>query len=429
MYFRTHCWKAQKFHFDRTAHPDATLRPGPNEMASAALVKNIFGSDSDDDSDAEIIAGGVATTTEPEKTTNEGGEDLAAVQPSTSDANETDVVVPRKSSLETYDSDDEDGDDASRRSVPRGPPLHLELPCGEDEKDDSGRGGNARVAVAKLSNIFGVNPRAFDAATHATETVTFIDADGIERMRTSDENVVRWRVNPTSGAVESNARVVEWSDGSRQLFIGDEVLEMTEREAPASDETFLYLRRPGLMQARGRLSSKITFRPATLDSKTHKRLTAAIDKKHGSRATRTMEYVSRVDPEKEKEALDAELEKAARESAALLRKQQKMMKEDRERRYYETGGRAAVDVGYTEAYYERRGGSGDEGEDAAGARMDADFLEAEAEDAAAAEAPFGAPVADQEMNDDDDDEEDDVAAAEPTERKKRRMVDDEEEDE
>jgi RNA polymerase-associated protein LEO1 len=177
------------------------------------------------------------------------------------------------------------------------------------------------------------------------------------------------------------------------------------------------------------LSSKITFRPATLDSKTHKRLTAAIDKKHGSRATRTMEYVSRVDPEKEKEALDAELEKAARESAALLRKQQKMMKEDRERRYYETGGRAAVDVGYTEAYYERRGGSGDEGEDAAGARMDADFLEAEAEDAAAAEAPFGAPVADQEMNDDDDDEEDDVAAAEPTERKKRRMVDDEEEDE
>lgn len=394
-------------------------------MASAALVKNIFGSDSDDDSDAEIIAGGgaAATTTKP---TNENGEDLAAVQPSSNDANETDVVVPRKSSLETYDSEDDDGDDANRRSVPRGPPLHLELPCGEGEEDDSGKG--ARAAVAKLSNIFGVNPRAFDAATHATETVTFIDADGIERMRTSDENVVRWRVNPTSGAVESNARVVEWSDGSRQLFIGDEVLEMTEREAPASDEAFLYLRRPGLMQARGRLSSKITFRPATLDSKTHKRLTAAIDKKHGSRATRTMEYVSRVDPEKEKEALDAELEKAARESAALLRKQQKMMKEDRERRYYETGGRAAVDAGYTESYYERRGGSGDEGEDAAGARMDADFLEAEAEDAPAAEAPAVAPVADQEMNDDDEDE-DDVTAAEPAERKKRRMVDDEEEDE
>lgn len=394
-------------------------------MASAALVKNIFGSDSDDDSDAEIIAGGVATepTTKP---TNENGEDLAAVQPSSNDANETDVVVPRKSSLETYDSEDEDGDDANRRSVPRGPPLHLELPCGEGEEDDSGN--DARAAVAKLSNIFGVNPRAFDAATHATETVTFVDADGIERMRTSDENVVRWRVNPTSGAVESNARVVEWSDGSRQLFIGDEVLEMTEREAPASDEAFLYLRRPGLMQARGRLSSKITFRPATLDSKTHKRLTAAIDKKHGSRATRTMEYVSRVDPEKEKEALDAELEKAARESAALLRKQQKMMKEDRERRYYETGGRAAVDAGYTESYYERRGGSGDEGEDAAGARMDADFLEAEAEDAPAAEAPAVAPVADQGMNDEDEDE-DDVAAAEPAERKKRRMVDDEEEDE
>jgi RNA polymerase-associated protein LEO1 len=189
------------------------------------------------------------------------------------------------------------------------------------------------------------------------------------------------------------------------------------------------------MQAKGRLSTKLTFRPATLDSKTHKRLTAAIDKKHGHRATRTMAYVSRVDPEREKEALDAELEKAARESAALLRKQQRMMREDRDRRYESS----RPEPGYTESYYERRDAR-EETTTTTGSRMDADFLEDEDEEDeekddfdADAEENVGTVDRDISMttkaplNDDDYDDEDDQG--EPKERRKRRMVDDEDDDE
>jgi RNA polymerase-associated protein LEO1 len=282
---------------------------------------------------------------------------------------------------------------------------------------DIARGDGEEVKVAKLSNIFGVATEAFDRETFVEETVEVVDADGISRVRMRDENVVRWRKNASTGEVESNARVVTWSDGSRQLVIGDEVLEMNERTVGANEEAYLYLRRPGLMQSQGRLASKLTFRPATLESRTHKRLTAAIDKKHGYRGQRTMEYVSNVDPEKEKEQADAELEKAQRESAALARKQQRMMREDRDRRY----DASRPEAGYTENYYERRDDAGPTTTTtttAAAARMDEDFLEADGDDdRAGGDADMGAAD-----DDEEDDEDAEAGANEPKERRKRAFV-------
>ena len=327
-------------------------------MADAALVKNIFGSDSESE-DADARA----------------------------------------------DADARDGARSTAPAPARGDALALELPS-----EPSTRATPADDAtIAKLSNIFGARVKPFDAATHRDDdeaTETYVDVDGVERVRALDANVVRWRRDATTGEAVSNARFVTWDDGTTHLVVGDEYLRADAR-AVADADSFLYARAPGMMAAQRRLTTKMTFKPATLESRTHRRLTAAIDKRHGSRATRTMAYVSRVDPEREKEALDAELARAAKERAALERKQAKMMREDRERAG--TWSAAGRDRGYTESYYERRDDAGD------AARMDADFLEAAGDDVGAdADAATGATDADADA--------DAVAAAPP--RKKRAFVDD-----
>ena len=48
---------------------------------------------------------------------------------------------------------------------------------------------------------------------------------------------------------ESNARFVRWSDGSRQLLLGDEVLDVAEQDV-ASDQHYLFVRHQGLIQVR-----------------------------------------------------------------------------------------------------------------------------------------------------------------------------------
>ncbi len=338
-------------------------------MATAALVRDVFGSDSDTD-DAR----------DAREASTEARDAIESVP----------ARAPFKSSLELDDDDDDADDDANDARHVESTPLHIEL--ASDARADA-RETEETAQIAKLSNIFGVAANAFDASTHEEKTTTIVDADGVERVHAKDENVIRWRINPQTGELESNARVVKWSDGSTHLVVGDEFLVARARDVADAD-SFLYRRAPGLMKAHQRLKTKMTFAPATLESRTHKRLTAAIDKRHGARATRTMAYASRVDPEREKEALDAELERAARENAALLRKQQKMMREDRERSGVAAGGsyRAGVDRGYTESYYERRpaddddargdGDGDDDGDgDAGGDRMDVNFLEADEEDA------------------------------------------------
>jgi len=336
-------------------------------MATAALVRDVFGSDSDTD-DAR----------DAREASTEARDAIESVP----------ARAPFKSSLELDDDDADADDDANDARHVESTPLHIEL--ASDARADA-RETEETAQIAKLSNIFGVAARAFDASTRQEKTITIVDADGVERVHARDENIIRWRIDPRSGKPESNARFVKWSDGSTHLVVGDEFLVARARDVADAD-SFLYRRAPGLMTAHQRLKTKMTFAPATLESRTHKRLTAAIDKRHGARATRTMAYASRVDPEREKEAMDAELERAARENAALLRKQQKMMREDRERSGVAAGGsyRAGVDRGYTESYYERRpaedddergDGDGDGDGDAGGDRMDVNFLEADEEDA------------------------------------------------
>jgi hypothetical protein len=107
----------------------------------------------------------------------------------------------------------------------RGPPLLVEAePCDVPPQDS--------LRLVKLPNILGVEPRPFDPDTFDAGAQVEIDARGFKRVRLRDQNCIRWRWaadEASRGQVqESNARFVRWSDGSLQLLLGDEVLDVKE---------------------------------------------------------------------------------------------------------------------------------------------------------------------------------------------------------
>ena len=60
----------------------------------------------------------------------------------------------------------------------------------------------------------------------------------------------RWREDTSPGGSpqrQSNARFVQWSDGSWQLLVGDEVLDVKESDI-RMDHSFLYARQQGILQ-------------------------------------------------------------------------------------------------------------------------------------------------------------------------------------
>lgn len=255
----------------------------------------------------------------------------------------------------------------------------------------------------RLTNIAGVESRAFDPATF----------EPAEDHHEANRNVVRWRrVSRPDGTVkiESNARFVRWSDGTTQLLIGDEVLGVSE-QSTEGDDAFVYARPvPGVMQAAAKVRSKLVFRPTNLDSKTHQRLTRAIDRKH-VKTSKTMMHIEVQDPERAKEEADREAERLMKEQEALKKRQNAAMG----RAGYGGGASARVQAGYRE-YFDR------------GAGMDGDFLEADEEDeeddGAAEKAAAAVRAGGDEGYDDEaafDDDEREADAAKPK-RKRGRAI-------
>lgn len=88
----------------------------------------------------------------------------------------------------------------------------------------------------------------------------------------------RWTTNAEGKRVpESNVRMVEWSDGSRTLMVGEEAFAV--REAANAAHTELWVRHDrgasDILECQGFLQKKITLRPQSLKSKAHARLAVA----------------------------------------------------------------------------------------------------------------------------------------------------------
>ena len=131
------------------------------------------------------------------------------------------------------DDDDDDGDrGVEAPAVPSAPPVHYELPDLPRPAADS-----KNLYLVRMPNILQIEPRPFDARSYCPE------ADEEDEGTKRTENVVRWREGE-GGERQSNARIVNWSDGSMTLHVGSEVLAASSQKL-AEGTTQLWARHKG----------------------------------------------------------------------------------------------------------------------------------------------------------------------------------------
>ncbi|KAL5211173.1 hypothetical protein ABZP36_022020 [Zizania latifolia] len=130
-----------------------------------------------------------------------------------------------------------------------------------------------RMNTIKVSNIMGIDPKPFDRKTYVEEDVFVTDDSGTKKRIRLEDNIMWWRTVKNANGMpscESNARIVKWKDGSMQLLIDNEVLDISIHEAH-HDQSHLFLRNgKGVLQSQGRLLRKMRFMPSSLSSKSHR---------------------------------------------------------------------------------------------------------------------------------------------------------------
>ena len=429
-------------------------------------MANIFG-DSSDDSDDEPLEKTITitTTTGEELDKNDGDRKLDKnefeqdedkederephAEMKTSEKDEAVAVKKKKATnesvLDEYAGEDkEEATTEGEKEERKGEPMHLIAALNEEEEDkdkdeeeDSTKEIYLNPIVSKATNIFDVNAKKFDENTfQEEEDKTIVDEFGRSRLKAKEGNVARWTRDERTNELKSNAKFVEWSDGSRTLHLGEEVFNVMESAVSSKQglNQYVFARHQGLMEGKAKISKRMQFRPATTDSHTHKRLRDAIEKKHGARAKGTIRFVSNVDPEKEKDASDRLFEQRAREEAQLQRKRKKMMSEDirsradggdgvmrrdggKDGRY--GGGNRSIRGVANELYYDERSRRE--------AELDAAFLEEGAEDELEENDDFIVPD-DNDDEDESDEETNKEADTEAGDRRKRVLVDSDEEE-
>lgn len=182
----------------------------------------------------------------------------------------------------------------------------------------------ADVFLVRASNILGIEAEPWDAAAFASA-----QADATARERVRDLTTVRWRwvTRPDgSRARQSNARLVRWSDGSQQLLLGRDVLDVRAIDVSA-DQQFLLARHAQTIQGQGQLACKLVFRPASLESAFHRRLAASVDGGAARAAPKVRGTATVADPARAKrerelheEAGIRERERAAERKARTLQR-------------------------------------------------------------------------------------------------------------
>lgn len=183
------------------------------------------------------------------------------------------------------------------------------------------------IYYAKVPAFLMIDPIAFDPPTFEEKVKTRL-SDGLSSKedqvgeRLIDENTVRWRYSRDSNQKvfrESNTQIIQWSDGSYSLKVGDEYTDILVND---TDNTFLTVSHDEqeLMQCvdGGEVKKTLMLIPTSTTSKIHNRLSRAVARRAQRETTGPGTYLINVDPEIEKEELE--------------KKQQQIMRERRRRR-------------------------------------------------------------------------------------------------
>ncbi|CAB9525602.1 Protein LEO1 [Seminavis robusta] len=319
---------------------------------------NPFGDDSDDDSSDG--GGEKKKQAEPEKKKEE--KDPFAEE-GESDDNDDDNEKKKKESEKkdkTNDSSDDDDDDIEEAEAerigaddaqvdelsPKQPTAPKIDPRTMVVLEPTRPPEDTTLHVTKLPNLVGIQPDAFDPATYSARAEEEEYGHVLDMMRwryKKDKDGQMMRDEQNGKLIrESNARLIQWEDGSYTLHVGKEALQvdsvdsskkmgqmnvLTGRTATfAGLNGYLYLsqmatnREPNdeeekegdtnkpeketpagtVLECMGSVGSRMTARPSSLASEAHKSLTVAVRQRTMKRA-KIAQVITQLDPEKEKE--------------------------------------------------------------------------------------------------------------------------------
>ncbi|XP_048329683.2 protein LEO1 homolog [Ziziphus jujuba] len=277
-------------------------------VAHTAAVRNVFG-----DSDEEDAAG-YAIPNDIEHDSNRSPMEEEGIYEKSLRPED---VVPDE---DVHYESEEENNEVKTKEKPVGPPLELEIPLRPPPARPD------KMNMIKVSNIMGIDPKPFDPKTYVEEDTFVTDESGSKKRIRLENNIVRWRTvkNPDgTTSRESNARFVRWSDGSLQLLIGNEVLDISVQDAQ-HDQAHLFLRhQKGILQSQGRLLRKMRFMPSSLSSNSHRLLTALVDSRH-KKVYKVKNCVTDIDPEREKEEKEKAESQTIRANLLLNRKREKV---------------------------------------------------------------------------------------------------------
>ncbi|KAL8457549.1 hypothetical protein ACS0TY_035422 [Phlomoides rotata] len=330
-------------------------------LQSAPEIRDVFG-DSDDDEQADFEVQNQIEEDDNRSLIDEVGNYENESRPKD--------MIPDEET--PYDTEDEHVAKFKEKSV--GPPLEFEIPlCPPPSESD-------KMNMIKVSNIMGIDPQPFYPDTFLEEDHYVSEVSGSKKKMRLENNVVRWRrVKHPDGriSIESNARFVEWSDGSLQLLIGNEVLDISKQDAQ-HEQAHLFIRHvKGILKSQGRILTKMRFMPSSLASKSHRMLTALVDSRH-KKVYKVKNCITDIDPEREKEQKEKAVNESIKDSELLSRKKEKVNRKytqpiRRERQLSPGFLEDALEEEDEQDYYETR-------RSAVRSRFDEDFeLEAQAE--------------------------------------------------
>jgi RNA polymerase-associated protein LEO1 len=230
------------------------------------------------------------------------------------------------------------------------------------------------------------------------------------------ENTIRWRERFNDAGVfvkESNARFVRWSDGSLSLHLGSEIFNVYKQPLQG-DHNHLFIRQGTGLQGQAVFRTKLTFRPHSTESFTHRKMTLSLaDRSQKTAGIKVLNMVGN-NPESRRDEMIKKEEDKLRASVRRENKQRRV----RERA---SGSRGGLSSSYLENDYDD-----DDDENAISLSAIKNRFK---KGGAAAAGKSKATIYTSDEDDGDDDDEDDGFRARRLEKAKRLKDSDEDDDE
>nr|XP_036876896.1 RNA polymerase-associated protein LEO1 [Manis javanica] len=206
-----------------------------------------------------------------------------------------------------------------------------DISSGSDGEDKPPTPGQPVVRYFILKTIC----RPFDPQYYEDEfeDEEMLDEEGRTRLKLKVENTIRWRIRRDEEGneiKESNARIVKWSDGSMSLHLGNEVFDVYK--APLQgDHNHLFIRQGTGLQGQAVFKTKLTFRPHSTDSATHRKMTLSLaDRCSKTQKIRILPMAGR-DPECQRTEMIKKEEERLRASIRRESQQRRMREKQHQR--------------------------------------------------------------------------------------------------